>query len=569
MQIAALRPLNLYKINSYNSHKINSPTKETKPSSMGAISFCANPIKPVFNKETIEYQPISSTKPNYDILNCDYSDLEEFCTLFADKINSQMMQVSKKDIEKLITELKVETKASDKTIKEVLYQLSLYSNYDTMDYLQQLSDNYATPRFGLQPKWFYGPSDFSTNAMFNYLADNKSMIKFDYQNKPKGSIVVLDSMFIEELKKSKKEDTEPYKAFVKLVKNCSINLVNLRGWDIKCEDGKYRNANFMIGTGFLKPMAKSVLKRILQGEKLDDILYKDLEDDLANVVGDDIDLSTNIKRKAPKYKKNVTTNDILNNLKRPKIDKYELYATIEECAQLNQEKHGYDIKEALCRYLDETMIIYSPETMALGLVELKKEFDNKFDKPEDIVYATDGHGKSQSYITSLFAKINDIPLSNLHCFVFDEMYLTPDRFKNVPIVMLDDVSGSGKTIFDTCRKYGRFRANDMSMHWGVILTSHLANSRLTSDTTYNPDSYTYTKEAEDLVCQDYSWRYSAIGTKDFMRLHEYLDLGFQNMGMSCAFPHIIPDNNSTISAKILDSLLIKSTRDSNKRKKLH
>ena len=116
------------------------------------------------------------------------------------------------------------------------------------------------------------------------------------------SIIILDSRLNEELENAKKTNSPYYEEFIKQAKYGHLKILNLKGWDVKCSDGQYRSANFMLGNGYLKDVSKSVINRIQKGEKLEDILYCDIEKDFIEIIQDDIDTSVLIQRKSPKEK---------------------------------------------------------------------------------------------------------------------------------------------------------------------------------------------------------------------------------------------------------------------------
>ena len=84
------------------------------------------------NKPKYEYKTIASVKPIYEPIG-EYNDLDEFSELFAQKINSQLLAPTEDDIENLINRIQFKTKASRKTIKEVLYNLTAFSGYKSFD----------------------------------------------------------------------------------------------------------------------------------------------------------------------------------------------------------------------------------------------------------------------------------------------------------------------------------------------------------------------------------------------------------------------------------------------------
>ena len=521
-----------------------------------STSFCSNNSK--YSISTLE-------KPKFETLNCDYSNLDEFCEFFSQKINSQLQAPSYFSVRKLIQKLKRQTGAEEKLIKEVLYQTSLYCGYDAIEELSYIIQKENASGFGLLPRFNWGYYDYSSNASLDYLLFAKKMKSSLEQEDSDKSLIVLDYNFISNLEMLKSEHSKYYDEFIKKAKAGDVTVLNLKGWDIKCSDGKYRGANFMLGSGFLYEISKSVIERMQKGENLEDILYKDLEDDFKQIAGDDIE----IKRKSPLRERVVgfkTTRDILSNIERPQISKEKLKNVIKKYSKILGEEDEKELRIALCKYLDEFSIVYSPETFCLELIKMNDEINSKFKNNEAPLYYIPIHFKSYGHIMNLYSRLNDVGCENIFGCNTDNIAELKEDLKNNRLVILDDVSASSKSLFTNLKFIHSGDCEDIKITSGVVLMSEYAKTTLDAllKLENQDNEIIYLNEAKDVNYGKKDEEFNLLNSKEISLLRKNLYTGFGGVGLSCAFPHIIPDNSSDISGIIFDSLLYKSTHNSNK-----
>ena len=492
---------------------------------------------PVFIQHTFIHRPISSKIPNYEPLNCDYNNLDEFSERFSEKINSQLMTIDKKDVESLINKIQYRTKADLQIIKNVLYKLTIVSSNHMLYMLSGASKKFDGGYFDLSAlASSEKDKDYSLNAALSYLAQNKKMIK---NSEPLNKFIfILDDIFLKQLEKAKTENTTFYKNLMNLAKDKKLILINIPGWDIKCSDNKYRSANFLLGNSMLEDLACDVIKRVQKGENADDIIKSDLDKRAYNIF-ENKDI---IKLCVFNNNENATVNDILENLNNCELSKNKIQKEIQWAK--NKKFLPEHLKETLFKYLDEASIVYSNDSMAQELIKLHKKISLKYGN--DVYYIIPEFNKSYGYITSIFVKLNEI----------DTEKMQKQKSKN--IFVLDDITASGQSMTTVAQE------QKTSVNFAYILASPSAlNFDWTDKKPKNINDIIYNKK---LKCakKDYTNDYKLVRKNEIEQLAEVFKYSLDDLNISCAFPHNIPDNINIISANIFNRLLMSNTKNANK-----
>ncbi|MBR2068991.1 MAG: hypothetical protein IJ877_04430 [Candidatus Gastranaerophilales bacterium] len=530
---------------------------------ISSINFKKNHIQPIENKilkdnfqmsflgiPPYRYSPVSSKISTCSVLNCDYSNQDDFCELFSDKINSQLLTPSKKDVELMILRLKAQTGADEETVHRVLYELTALSNYSAVDYFSEICKKYNTQNFGVAPNEYYDWEDFSLNCALNYLSKNKKMFKEGKQDF--NSVVILDDYFLQTLKTAKDNDDIMYDKFINDIKHDRTHVINLSGWDVKCADGKYRSANFLLGSGFLESIAFDVIKKVQRGEKLDDILYSDFSKRLNDITGLDIPV---VKLKAKTKFAKITQDDIYSNLKLPELNESDVRKNINDYTET-----AHDSNPAIfyCKYLDENSIVYSNNSYSQNLIKLYRILCSKYGKNHK--YCVPNSNKSYGYIASIYAKLNQIPPKDVVLADFYAGYETTKRFEDSEVIILDDISATGQSAFvQTGKLKNLANTHNCRIHWALLL---MTDNSIEFLKDFNNPDFIYLKKAKTL--HDECSKTSLLTRDDLDMLAYNMSIAYGALRISCAFPYIIPDNASEQSAKLFDKLLMKSTNSSNK-----
>ena len=150
MKLSAINQAKFYYVQNKPKDKLSAKNNRINLWDNNHSLTVKNYFIPFFGSCNYSYKPITSKKPNFDVLNCDYSSLKEFPELFAKKINSQLMTIEQKDIDSLIQRLKISTGADEDLIIKVLDGLTQFSNYDSIDFLQSVCEKHNTKVGGVK-----------------------------------------------------------------------------------------------------------------------------------------------------------------------------------------------------------------------------------------------------------------------------------------------------------------------------------------------------------------------------------------------------------------------------------
>ncbi|MBQ8475854.1 hypothetical protein IJ531_02215, partial [bacterium] len=470
------------------------------------------------------------------------------------------MTIDKKDVENLISRIKLKTKASDDTIKEVLYQLTLFSSYSSIDYLGEIAKEHFTNNFGVLMPEGRNADDFSYNSAINYLANSKRIFPEGLRNR---NIIILDNMFLEELEESKEEGSNLYSSFIDNFKKGNTLVINLAGWDVKCLDNQYRSANFLLGSGYLEALAVDTIKRMNRGEDLDDILFGDFEDRLERIINSEV----YVQRIKPIKKEGViTTDDICENLRRPELNEDEIKKVLKKARSQGRPKAKRSAyRNALSKFLDEYSIVYSNDSMAQDLIRLNRKIKQKYGKSKkDSAYLVANTLNSTSYITSIYAHLNNIPPQNIRSYTgYNKLriaYFAHDK----NLILLDDNSSTGTSIEDLESKVDVYK-KDIKTNWAVLLATKEAIKR-SRDKKYHdsPNSFSYLRELKSMNKEEDSDPSLLLTKEEENLLIDNLYWGYENSGTMCAFHHMIPDNCVDIAAVLFKNLLIKNNYETNR-----
>ena len=510
-----------------------------------------------FMGDNYSYKRISRLEPNFSPLYCDYSNPAEFSKAFAEKIDSQMLSVDEKDIQNLVTRIKVKTGADEGLIREFLYRLTEFSSYDTIDVFQDIVQEYSTICFGILTKEGSTESDYSLNSALNYLSVNKRMVSIDSLSSKR--IIVLDDMFLKQLEESKNEDGEFYNDFMSGLESDNFIILNLEGWDVQCLDKNYRCANFLCGTGYLEDMTIDCLKRFKNGEDINKILYGNFEERLKNITGKDIEVIKIKNRKIAGKKQN---KDILQNIKKPSLTPMEIQVAIRNHIRhvskrsIKEELNNIAHLSSFCKYLDSSSIAYSSDSLGEELVNMKKQIDKKFGT--DHKYMVLANDKSFDYITSIYAKINNIDPKDIATLG----YIGENRIKDdTTYIALDDITASGDTICHYLSDAQILESDrNIKLIFATVLASESSIDRI-RDSIFQ-FRLIYTKKLKNLLANFNDDE--LLKQKDKIFISKRVGTGWRQSDLSCVFPHIIPDNTTKLSGRIFEKLLIKSTGNSNK-----
>lgn len=542
------------------------------------------------------YKPIASTKPINDFVS-HYDDLDKFSELYAKKINSKILTPTLQDIKNLTSRIKKTTKAPKNQIRQVLYNLTSFTNYNSFEAIQKVIKNENIKEFGFIDKSQKknNPVDFSSNSALDYLAYKKHFINSVDGQK---TAYVLDDISLRQLEmyknSSDKDKRQVYQDFTNNIKQDKVVFLSIKGWDIKTKNNGYKNANMFSGTGYLEELAVEVIKRINEGENPKNIYYSDFKERLYKLFEDRDDLKEHINIvdiEAQDDKEIITDYDILMNVKPAIIT--ENYVKNYVNSFLNYKPSRYSrerTQTALLKYLDEQANIYSQDSLSLALKKLNRTIESilaqKGYKKEDIIYLVPESSKSYSLITLMYSQINNIDPKNIR-----PIFGIGEEDKNKAKIILDDLSASGTSEYKTSFYYRVNYKDDGNtfMYAPVVLCSFAESSRERTSNSYIPDEYCFDKYINDMatvnelseILEDSIFsanksyledsitmlakqRYRLLDIEDIKILNEILYKGYSSNALCVVFPYMIPDNSSDIASLLFGTLLYRNNRTTNK-----
>ena len=537
------------------------------------------------------YKPVASLKPIKEFIGY-YNDLDKFSELYAKKVNSNLLIPTKNDIKNLISRIQKATGENEGKIKEVLYNLTLFSSYNSFNILQEVIDREDIGEFGLKDRIDNDPAmfDFSSNPGVEYLASKKEFLNMKGHNKT-GYILDNSSLSqLENYKNSKNEyENEIYNDFIEDVKNNKVVFLNIKGWDIKTKTNGYKNANFLSGSGYLEDLAIEVIKQIQSGKKEDSIYFSDFKERLNNLVGDS-DIIKNIKIVEIYSKPKIATDkEILDNIASKALSKEKVKRYIENFIKNKPSSYPKErVQEALLKYLDEQTEVYSIDSISCALKKMNREIEATLKKEgydkQDIAYIVPKCLKSYSLITSMYSQINDIDLKNVN-----SMYFLNEENQKKAAVILDDISASGASEGNVCYEYKvNYPKNNPLVYAPVIMCSYAESPENRLPNSF-PDKYCFNRYMYDLTKpsrysdllntafveearEEYGEDlekyvkngYKLLNSEDCKILNEILFKGYVSNAVSVMFPYMIPDNASDIASLMFGELLYKENTSTNK-----
>ena len=560
MKIQSIKIYNNFKYsNAFSTPKIK---ESTQAKNIDFANYNLQNLQPYFNihfkglepenNSDLKFEPITPTRPVYKP-SLEYDDIKTFSSSFVEKIETQLMNPTVEDIEKLIQSIKRKTKAPDELIKEVLYRLTQFSSYDS---LKIIEDEVKKRQLNFVDNF----KNITLNEVLYYLGNRKFYITSGLSVK---KAVFLDDMLLTAAEKTKENSSgiTDYQIFSQLISEDS-DIYLLDGFDIKASNGKYYSASFLSGCGYLKSLAIDVIKQVQSGKDLDEVLNGDLKNRT-------LKLFPNIKRKIQVLKKHIPSNisaeDIQKNIRTRNIESKDVQNSINKIiSQHPMSKARTEIyKNALMKYLDNFCMVFSPQSLGLKVKKLYEKIEALEQKTgKEIAFCIPVSQKSNSLITYMYKKNNpnDKRRIDLH-----EPYDNDDIS-----VIFDDISISGGSFVNYCsiflRKLGLDNFLQKKLYFcPIVLSPHnkdlFSNTKIISLNKTPPTDDIFSKKNNNL-----STLFEIFNKEELEIIHKHLKKGYNNGINAVIFPYMIPDNSPEFIGVLFAKFLYKSTVSSNKTK---
>lgn len=456
------------------------------------------------------------------------SALKEFNKLFL-QYKQDLQETSLSDIELTVKQL--EQKHPKRKILSTMQQATQFANIKSLKTVIKALNKEKVGSIGdisktEQPEFV--KNNFGLNITLHYLINKKRMGELSGQN----NAIFLDKNKLAQLKDEAKTDPSYIKNLVNDSKN---KFFVLSGFD---NGINFLNRNQKLGDKTLK------------------LIKKDNIDD--NIINQALELGINPI--VIKNKNEATTKNIYEQMRPEQMTQEELNAVV-DANILHTYKYPdvhCDVKSDLIKYLDNNLLVISPETMSNGFADMHKNivmYNQNLGKTEkDLIYCIPDSEKSYGLINHQYQLTNNI---NRKQFTDIETLLgkiDSPKLKNKTIVFLDDCAMSGNSMsdnffpfkerLDIVKKqninfiYAPFIVTDKSCTklQGMILENNqrkdkiIFKKKISNDWEKDLKNPTLLSHALGKTAFGYQWQY--------------------NEKPCVIFPYMAPDNNCNFAANI-------------------
>lgn len=498
-----------YAYSPYNIHKANNTQKiqqkkqpVTSPAFKQNFDFFTN-YYDIY--ESLQEKPINTDiktdkRPPYND-----STIKILDSVF-DNYKANLQEITPKDINTCITNIKNKTNATEQEILSSMQQATQFANMQSLETIEkELNKNDICYLLEpTEPQIF--ENCFNINGVLSYLFKQKKLgyIKGTHRG------TILDKNTINHLENSQAQnpDFKPddkIKYFILSGFNDGINFIN------RTKNLEQTTIDFL-----QKEPDKELLKR---AEKL------------------------GIKPIIIKNQKEPTIENIYTQLCPEQMTKEELKSVIDATVmtRLSDTNEQVKTKKDLAQYLKNQLIIYTPEKFSQEIQKMHLSIKNEMAKREksldDVVYLIDDPHKSSLLVNYQYQHINNIPADK---FAPIES-INDTKYKDKTIVVLDDCSISGASILKIREKLLKTKKDII---YAPVYTSEKAYDEI--------NSYIFDDKKEKLIRinpKEIPWN-NNINTDNESILITLGEDGFDGNYSCLILPHMAPDNNSEFAANI-------------------
>lgn len=245
---------------------------------------------------------------------------------------------------------------------------------------------------------------------------------------------------------------------------------------------------------------------------------------------------------------NLNELNIYNQLAPKQMTSKELNAVIDATVmyRISSPNERIDAKTTLVEYLNNNLIIYTPEKLANSIKNLyenlKLELSNNEQNIDDVVYIIPNAIKSFTPINYQYQQINNVDRNK---FINIDNLSKLNNLKDKTFIVIDDCAISGESFKEIGKDLRQITQNNII--YAPIYTSLIAENEINIDIFKD-----YRNKQEKLIKTDSQiniWNKNINDKNNF--IYKLLgDIGFEN-GYDCLiFPYMSPDNNSEFAGNI-------------------
>ena len=460
------------------------------------------------------------------------------------KLTGEMNIYSENDLNSDIRRIAGEVPAaSSSEILTTIRKLTQFANYSSLPAMAEQLTKHGITSFD---------DVGELHKYFQYFHDNKGLFKLAKSKENPGCIVTLKDL----------NDEKTFHSISQKVKENKLTLIHLEGFS--------EGINLFTDDRKLAARTVNILKKAKSVQLKNPEL--DFEDCVSYVLNNPIDskLKENgLNAIRVSFDNPSTPAGILGQIQPVTPSKERIQTTIEAIADKysSTKKEYKKLSNSIVEYFNSNTRIYSKQSMIQSLEEMNNKIHDyllEHNIPKENLYLIKdkmGNTKSFDILIKMYEDLFNFP-SNKIVQIADMSDLNAYP-SNSAFVILDDIAGKGDSILN-CGNY--FISSKKLDKDKFIIFAPIAATRKSLE-TINSNILKYSRNNNDtIICLDKNTFKEGGSCKIFEYWFQNLkslfipsginDKGFNEQALSISFPYMAPDNNSFVSANLLDLFLI-------------
>lgn len=508
--------------NYYNNIKTNKKVTTNTIISNNQLTKSATNFKGIWWTRP---QNIANTQKINKIIPFRESALAQFDKVYTNYHNS-LNEVSIEDIKNAVTNIEKTTDYPREKILSTMQQATQFANLRSLDLvIKKLKKNDILNVGAIMHQNYLTENMFGLNRSLNYLITQKQMGSLHGED----NAVFLDKNKIEQ------------------IKNCNDSLKELKY-------NNYKNIKFFVLSGFEDGINFLNRNKNLEETTRELLARKDIDEKILKETK-----ALDIEPIIIKNEQEPTIENIYNQMRPEQMSKKELNATIDATLfdRISEQDKRCDVKSDVIQHLDNTLMVFTPESIAKNLSEIHKniiDFNKAQGKQkEDILYILPTEKKSYNLITHQYQLVNDIPQNRISDFI--DLNLRSKDSQNKTFVILDDNTISGESLTESLMDLYKYKSSLEKHNNNIIIAPIFSTEEgINAINKYIINNHRQSKDI--LITNQKQHKAWNANIKDENSLDLALGSTFYDFynpypKKPCLiFPYMAPDNNSEFAANI-------------------
>ena len=460
------------------------------------------------------------------------------------KLTGEMNIYSENDLNSDIRRIAGEVPAaSNSEILTTIRKLTQFANYSSLPAMAEQLTKHGVTSFD---------DVGELHKYFQYFHDNKGLFKLAKSKEKRGCIVTLKDL----------NDEKTFQSISQKVKENKLTLIHLEGFS--------EGINLFTDDRKLAARTVNILKKAKSVQLKNPEL--DFEDCVSYVLNNPIDskLKENgLNAIRVSFDNPSTPAGILGQIQPVTPSKERIQTTIEAIADKysTTKKEYKKLSNSIVEYFNSNTRIYSKQSMIESLKEMNNRIQDYLQEhniPKENLYLIKdkiGNVKSFDILIKMYKDLFNFPSNKI--IEISDMKDLNEYPSNSAFVILDDIVGTGDSIL-SCGNYfissEKINKDKFIIFAPIVWTKvgletingHiLKHARNNNDTTICIDKNIFKNNSN---CKIFEYWY--LNLKSLFIPSGINDKGFDEQALSISFPYMAPDNNSFVSANLLDLFLI-------------